>query len=110
MKIIISGKNITLTDPIKIFVSDKMSSLSKLVKAKDESVTEIRVEVGLPSRHHKTGMVYYAEANLKIGGKLLRATEEHLDLNTAIVQVKDELLRQLRKDKDHLLSKRRSKQ
>lgn|SRR3989338_9492650 len=109
MKIIISGKNISLTPAIKDFVNDKVGLLYKNLSDKESSLAEARVEVGLPSKHHKTGLVYYAELNLSIGSNFFRATENHLDLNTAVVQVKDEIQRQLRKDKDRLLSKRRIK-
>jgi len=54
----------------------------------------------LPSKHHRSGRIYYAEVNLKIGGKLLRATCQHEDLRNAIVDVKNELQKQIKKFKD----------
>jgi len=99
MKITISTKNISLDDALRTFVEDKIGGLEKFFKDPNNLV-EIRVEIGKPSRHHRSGMVYYAEANISIGGKLLRADAKHLDLRTAIVQVKDELQIQLKKFKD----------
>jgi len=64
------------------------------------SPIETRVEIGLPSKHHHSGNIFYAEVNLKIGGKLLRATCQHEDLRNAIVDAKNELQRQLKKFKD----------
>ncbi|PJE51600.1 MAG: ribosomal subunit interface protein [Candidatus Yanofskybacteria bacterium CG10_big_fil_rev_8_21_14_0_10_36_16] len=107
MKIIIYGKNIELTDSIKIYVNDKVGSTAKMLSDKDDKLAEARVEVGLPSKHHKSGEVFYAEINLSIGSKLFRANEKHIDLHSAIVQSVDELKRQLRKERDKELSKRR---
>ena len=98
MKLIISTKNISLDDPLRVFVEDKIGGLEKFIKDPNNLV-EIRVEIGRPSQHHRSGKVYYAEANMKIGGKLLRADAKDLDLRTAIVEVKDELQRQIKKMK-----------
>lgn len=97
MKIILSGKNITLDEPLKVFVEEKIGGLGKLL---GEGPIEARVEIGLPSKHHRSGRIYYAEVNLKIGGKLLRATCQHEDMRNAIVDVKNELQRQIKKFKD----------
>jgi len=98
MKIIISTKNISLDDALRVFVENKIGGLGKFIKDPDDLI-EVRVEIGKPSRHHRSGNIFYAEANMKIGGKLLRADFKHLDLRTAIVQVRDELQRQIEKFK-----------
>ena len=98
MKIIISTKNISLDDPLKVFVEDKIGSLEKFIKDPNDLV-EVRVEMGKPSRHHRSGKVFYAEVNMKMGGKLLRADTKNYDLRTAVVEVKDELQRQIKKFK-----------
>src|SRR3989344_862024 len=97
MKIILSGKNITLDDPLKVFVDDRIGSLDKFL---GDGPAEARVEIGLPSKHHRSGKIYYAEINLKIGGKLLRATCQHEDMRNAIVDAKNEIQRQIKKFKD----------
>ena len=97
MKINILYKNITPDEPLKVFIEDKIGGLEKFL---GQGLVEARVEIGLPSKHHRSGRIYYAEVNLKIGGKLLRATCQHEDLRNAIVDVKNELQRQLRKFKD----------
>ena len=97
MKIDIYTKNISLDEPLEIFVREKIGGLDKLI-GNDKS--ETRVEIGKPSRHHKSGRVYRAEANIKMGGALLRASCEHEDLRNAIVDIKDELQEQIRKFKE----------
>ncbi len=95
-------KNLELTPSIEVFVERKMATLAKLFKL-DDQLPEARVEIGRPSAHHQKGLVYYAEINLKIGSRLLRATVKHTDLRTAIDFARDEIERQVKKFK----SKRR---
>lgn len=97
MRIIITGKNIKLDEPLKVFVDDRIGGLEKFI---GQGPVEARVEIGLPSKHHRSGRIYYAEVNLKIGGKLLRATCQHEDLRNAIVDAKNELQREIKKFKE----------
>lgn len=92
------AKNLELTPSIESFVEQKMDTIAKLFKP-DDQLSEARVEIGKPSAHHQKGPVYYAEINLKIGGWLLRATAEHVDLRTAIDFARDEIERQIKKFK-----------
>lgn len=97
MKIDISTKNITLDDPLKVFIEEKIGSLEKFMQ---KGPVSIRVEIGKPSRRHRTGPVFYAEANLKIGGILLRSEANNKDLRAAVIEVKDELQAKIRKFKE----------
>lgn len=99
MKISIYAKNIELTPAIKAFVEEKVGSVAKFLKSGDGTL-EAKVEIGKPSRHHKSGPVFYAEANVKAGKRIFRATCEHLDLYTAIDMVRDEVEAQLKKQKE----------
>ena len=97
MKIDISTKNITLDEPLRIFIEEKIGGLDHLI---GNDKTQAKVEIGKPSEHHRSGPIFMAEANLMMGGVLLRATCEHEDLRNAIVDVKDELQAQIRKFKE----------
>lgn len=101
MKIIIHSVNIELTPAIKSFAEKKIGSLAKFLRANSDSI-EAKVEIGKPSRHHKSGFVYYAEVNLKIGKKLIRASSRHNDLYTAINDVRDETEVQVKKFKEKI--------
>lgn len=96
MQIIVSTKNISLDEPLEVFIEEKIGGLEKFLKDPNDLI-EVRVEIGKPSKHHRSGRIYYAEVNLKIGGKLLRATCQHEDLRNAIVDVKNELQQQIKK-------------
>jgi len=104
MGIDIFSKNIELNDPLRVFIEEKIGTLMKYLKGDGIG---IRVEVSRPSKHHRSGDVFYAEANIKMGGKLIRATAENRDLHTAVTEVRDELQIQLKKLKDKKLSSRR---
>jgi len=97
MKININTKNITLDEPLRVFIEQKIGSLDKFIQKGPVSVA---VEIGKPSKHHKTGPVFYAEANLKVGGVLLRGESTHKDLHTAIGEARDELHIQIKKFKE----------
>ncbi|MBX4189986.1 ribosome-associated translation inhibitor RaiA [Candidatus Parcubacteria bacterium] len=96
MTIDISTKNITLDNPLRVFVEEKIGALEKMIS----SPAEARVEIGKPSRHHRSGPIFYAEVNLRVDGKLLRGESSHDDLRTAIDQARDELKIQLKKLKE----------
>lgn len=97
MRIEINPTNIKLDEALVIWVEKKIGGLEKFLKNFDPAVVEARVDIGKPSKHHKKGLVWYAEVNLKLSGKLLRATDTNKNLRTAINQVKDELQRQIKK-------------
>jgi len=94
-----STKNISLDDALDVFVKQKIGGLEKFIKDPNDLV-EVRVEIGKPSKHHRSGRIFYAEVNLKMGGKLLRATCQHEDLRNAIVDVRNELQKQISKFKE----------
>ena len=97
MKVELNAKNIKLDDALIIWIQKKIIGLDRFLKKIDPAVVEARIEIGKPSRHHQKGMVWYAEVNLKLPGKLLRATNTNKDLRTAINQVKDELQVQIKR-------------
>jgi ribosomal subunit interface protein len=103
MKIDIFTKNISLDRPLKDFVEDKIGSLEKFTR--DLDPVEARVEIGKGSRHHRSGMIFYAETNLTVKGALLRAESTSTDLRVAISDTKEELQIQLKKYKEKMRDK-----
>src|SRR3989344_576892 len=97
MRIDLYAKNMKLDGPLKVFVENRIGGLDKVV-GNDKSAA--KVEIGLPSTHHRSGRIYRAEVNLRMGGVLFRATCQHEDLRNAIVDVKNELQKQIKKFKD----------
>jgi len=97
MRIDISYKNITPDKPLEVFIEEKIGGLERYI---NDGPIFAKVEMGLPSRHHRSGPVFYAEVNLSIGSKLLRANCQHEDLRNAIVDAKNELRRQIKDFKE----------
>jgi len=105
MNIDIHAQNLELNAPLRAFIEEKMGDLTHVLG--DVGAASIRVEVGIPSNHHQSGPIYYAEANLNIGGNLLRAEAKNFDLHSAIVDVKDEMKIRIKKFKEKLQEKQR---
>ncbi len=94
----IHAKGLELNAPLRTFIEEKTADLEHLVG--DLGEVRIKWEVGLPSHHHQSGPVFYAEANLTIGAHLLRAEANNHDMHSAIVDVKDDLKVQIKKFKE----------
>lgn len=98
MNIILKATNITLTPTINEYVETALGSLDKLTQGLSLPA-EMRVEVGRSTWHHKKGEVFFAEANLSIGGNLLRSKIESFSVPSAIDGVRDELRNEIYKFK-----------
>src|SRR3989344_537813 len=98
MQLIVKATNINLTPSISEYLETALGSLDKLVQNMSEP-TEMRVEVGRSTFHHKKGEVFFAEANLSIGKTLLRSKTESFSIQSAIDDVRDELRNEIYKFK-----------
>ena len=119
MKIIIKTKNTVLTQAIEDFIKEKINPLEKFIKVlhngkyispssgKEKPVLVAWVEIGKETRHHKKGPFFRAECQIKLPGKSVRAESFSKDLRTAITEVKDELQRELKKEKGKISIKKR---
>ena len=108
MRIIIKTTKVKLTESLRRLIREKILSLEKFLEEvlKKEDVfngrkprTEAFIEVGKPSFHHKKGNVFYAECQITLPGKRVRAVAERENLELALSEVKNELERQLKKYK-----------
>ena len=87
MKIIITGKNVSLTDAIKERINSKLSKLDKFF------TNEITATVTLKKENGKD----VSEINIPVKGNLLRVSERQDNLFSAIDTATDKLERQIRK-------------
>jgi len=99
MKTSILSKNIDLTPEIKKYIENKMNDLNKVTEKMGDSL-QIFFEIAIETKHHQKGAIYYAEANIEVPGKIIRAEAKEENIYTAINKVKDELERSLEKYKD----------
>ncbi len=100
MQINIKGTGLDLTPAIEEYIERKFGSLGKFLK-RFETQGEVRmeVEVARTTRHHRKGDVFYAEVNLHLPRKVIRAEHSDSDIRTAIDIIKDKLKLEIRKHK-----------
>ncbi|MBI5306399.1 ribosome-associated translation inhibitor RaiA [Candidatus Wolfebacteria bacterium] len=101
MNIIIKATQLDLTPAIREYVETKIGLLDKLLK-KFEIKSEIKVEVEIArsTKHHRHGNVFYAEANIHLPKKTLRAEHFDVDIRIAIDNIKKKLYQEIVKYKD----------
>lgn len=101
MKINLQAKNLELTDAIRDYVVERLTSLGKLLsreERREEAV--ITFEVAKNTNHHKAGAVFHADCKLRARGRDYFASADEEDLYAAIDAVKDSLYAEINKSKD----------
>jgi len=99
MQIIIKATNIELTEEIKKMVNEQIGSLEGFLDILENPDFEAFMEVGKVNAHHQKGDVFRAECQIKLPGKGIRSEAVRDSLQLAIVEVKDELQRQIKRYK-----------
>ncbi|MBZ4665457.1 ribosome-associated translation inhibitor RaiA [Mahella sp.] len=92
MRIIISGKNIPITDALRAMVAKKLGKFDRYF---DED-TEVRVVMSVEKNRH------IVEVTIPLNGTILRAEDYSDDMYTSIEGVLEKLERQIRKHKTKL--------
>ena len=105
MKVTIKATNLNLTPAIKKAIEEKIATLDKFIPHIGTPV-EAFVEVAIETRHHQKGKIYYAEANIKVPGEIIRSEAREENIYKAINTVKDELQALLKKHKKRKIAKR----
>ena len=83
-------KDFELTDGIKSYLTDKMSTLTKYLNQEDD-VVSFNARLGKVSNHHNNGKIYFVEVSIHTPRKTFGAGVEAEELYTAIDLLKDEL-------------------
>lgn len=94
MKVDIKSTGMELTEAIGAFVQEKMDTLDAKT-ARFGQVVRTEVEVGVTSRHHKTGPIFRSEVHVRLPGHVIYAEATNYDLYVAIVEAKKEAERQI---------------
>lgn len=100
MHIDMKSSGLDLTDSLKQYIEVRMNSLGKHLSRYGPENLRIEFEVARTTQHHRHGEVFYAEANLILPGKTLRAAQEASDIRAAIDKTKDILQREIGKYKE----------
>ena len=96
MKIQITGRGIELTEAIKDYATRKTESLNKFYNGR---VIRAEIILGINSRHHSKGNMFFAECKLQVLGKDLFAAKNEETLYKAIDLIRDYLEAELKKYK-----------
>ena len=98
MRINIKTVGTDLTQAIKLYTTDKLTPLAKLL---DESKGEAMLDVELDrtTAHHNKGDIYRVKLNLRAGRISLRAEDEGSDMYAVIDLVRDEISREIKATK-----------
>ena len=101
MKINIKATNIELTPAIKRYIEEKIGSLKKFIRVRDLESAQVRVEVGMTTRHHHSGDIFRAEIQIRLPrfDKGIRTESNQSDLYAAIDVARDRMKRELLKIK-----------
>ncbi|MDK2919024.1 MAG: putative sigma-54 modulation protein [Candidatus Petromonas sp.] len=92
MRVIVSGKNMEVTDALKDAVTGKLERFSKYFKDDIEAQATLSVE-----KHRQI-----VEVTIPLNGTILRAEEENDDMYSAIDRAIDKLHKQMEKHKTKL--------
>lgn len=102
MRVIITGKDFQLTEPIKTYVENQAAKLEKFRKDIQRAKFELDIE-----RHHKKGENYRVEGWVYCLRETFEAGDHAFDMRSAVDRVMEKLVRQLEQDKEKRRAARR---
>ena len=102
MKINFQAKNIEITEAIHDYVEKRVTNLDKLLSEIEATDGEAQVlfSISKTTHHHKGGEVFHADCSINIKGKKFYSSVNKQDLYEAIDEVKENLFREISKNKD----------
>lgn len=109
VKIIVQGTKLEINEALREWVDKKIGALAKFhpdLEREDEipakgrrKKVDVRVELEKTRPGQRKGRIFRAEAQFNLGSKLFRAESLKGDLRQAVVEVGEDLERQLKKYK-----------
>lgn len=110
MKLIIKTKDVTMTPALSEYIEIRVERIAKRVAKIGKTFTvRAEIEIARTTTKQKKGDVFYAECNLSVPRKLIRAEATAGDARVALDQVVDEIEAQLKKDKEKKIAKSRTR-
>ena len=110
MKINVKCVSVELTPSFNSYTEEKIQPLSRFFKEFNSTgEAEVWVEVRRTTKHHKSGDVFSASADLRLPKKILRAEAEEADARAAIDAVKDKLHTEIEKYRTQFVKPKRGK-
>jgi len=98
MKVEIFAKNIDLDNKLNKYIQKKVDSLDRILgKSKEERICDFRIKKDASA---KNGEIYFAEATIKTPNKNYGAEASGESIFEAIDELKDEVAKKIRRNKD----------
>ena len=113
MNLIIKTKNLKLTGELRSFIENKIGGLKKFLKRFKEgnSVSfDTFIDIERETLHHRKGEIYKAEAKIVMFKKNLVSIARGENLKNAIVRIKKELEKEIKKYKLKIVEIHRRKE
>ncbi|HCC60228.1 MAG: hypothetical protein A2402_03790 [Candidatus Staskawiczbacteria bacterium RIFOXYC1_FULL_37_43] len=117
MRITIKTKNIILSNELSLFIERKIGVLKKFINILKQDIpegkktlAEVLVEAEKETMHHKKGKVFKSRIEITLPGKKLMAEARGDNLEGAIVDVKEQIKKEINKYKFKKIDKNRRKQ
>jgi putative sigma-54 modulation protein len=95
MQLILKGKNVDITDPLRKYVDKKLGNLDRYLPTIDEVRVELSVENVKSSKDRQV-----VQVTMRSNNTILRAEERSADMLAAIDAVRDKLRRQIKRYKE----------
>lgn len=102
MNISIKGTGIELTTAISEYVEKRLDKVRKLLG--DDPALKCDIELARTTGHHQKGEIFRAEVHIVGSGKNIYTASEKEDLYSAIDDMRDETLRELKADRKKRIS------
>lgn len=102
MKIDLKSTNLKLTPAIENYAKEMIYHLDKFIDKNllDQNTVFAYLELAMTTKHHHKGNIFYAEADIKLPGKVIRGEVEANNIFAAIDGLKDKLSLELKKYKE----------
>ena len=100
MQTIIKTKNVSLTDAMQTYITEKLlTRVRRLVEHTDMFASTLIIEAGKDSRRHKKGAIWLAEATMQWGKEVLRLEASGESFQEAVDLLENEIVREITKFK-----------
>ncbi len=104
MKIILKITKIKIDQALENFIKEEIDGLERFYGV-DELKAEAHLEIEKTTQHHQKGPFFRAECQIRLPKKIVRAEASAKNLKLAVVEVKEELQRQLKEYKEKFSAK-----
>ena len=103
MELHVKGKNLEVSDSIRSYAERKLGKLDRQLR---RSVAEVEVELAV-ERNPSIAENQVAEATVRLKGHTLRAREASTDMKASIDELVENLVRQIRDEREKKRSRRK---